>query len=79
VAYRSLREIYRQFEKLFSNSRMIRSPEELEAAIRAADMDYEEITLDWLRGLDKAWVYGDVEAPFSDDRTNRKYRERLAS
>jgi hypothetical protein len=77
VAYQSLREVYRQFEKIWSNSRMIRSPEELDAAIQANEMHYEDVNQEWLGALDRGWVYGDNELPFHDERVNRRYRKNI--
>jgi hypothetical protein len=74
---KDLSDIYLEFETIYANSRMIRSPEELDAAIRAAEASYEDVNEDWLRALDRAWVYGDTDVPFADDRSNQRYRMHL--
>ncbi len=73
-----LREIYDRFNAMYANSRPIRAPTELDAAIQAAGLGYEQITADWLRALRHAWVYHESDEPFFDEQHNRAYRRNLA-
>ena len=76
---RTIDDVYRQFREIWANSEPVREHGELAAAVRAAGLEPQEITPDWLRGLDREWVYGHGEAPFADDLKNREYRRLVAS
>ena len=66
-------DIYQRFARMYADSTPIRNLRELDAAIHAAALDYTEITLEWLRDLNPAWVYGASGAPFASDLLNRRY------
>jgi len=74
----TLETVYRRFADRYANSVPIRQATEVDAAIRAADLDYDEVTDEWLASLSDGWVYREEDAPFSDDRRNRAYRRLLA-
>lgn len=74
---RTLEHVYNHFAALFANSHPIRRPVDLAAAIQAAGLSVEEVTDEWLRSLDPAWVYGDSDVPFADEHRNREYRRIL--
>lgn len=74
----TLEGVYRRFADMYANSHPIRQATELDAAIRAADLDYAEIEDDWLRSLLDGWVYREADVPFADDRRNRAYCRHLA-
>ena len=63
---------------MYADSTPIRGLRELDAAVHAAGLDYTEVTLDWLRELNKAWVYGESGAPFTSELLNRRYIRMLA-
>ncbi|HJL19495.1 MAG TPA: hypothetical protein RMH99_27785 [Sandaracinaceae bacterium LLY-WYZ-13_1] len=72
------RDAYRRFASIWANGEAIRSEPELEAAIRAAGKDGDApVTDEWLRSLRRAWVYGDSDDPFENERANRSYRSHL--
>jgi hypothetical protein len=75
---RTLDDVYQQFHDIWADSEPLRTRSELAAAVRAAKVEPAEITADWIKGLDREWVYGRGEDPFADDRKNREYR-RLVS
>jgi hypothetical protein len=79
IPTRDLDDVYRQFREIWSDSEPVRSRSEVAAALRAADVEPPEITVDWLRGLDREWVYGRGEDPFADDLKNREYRRLLSA
>ncbi len=70
-------EAFRRFKRIWGNSQPIRRPDELAAALAAAGIAPEDASEDFLRSLDAKWVYGESEAPFTDERTNRVYRRLL--
>ena len=74
----TLESVYRRFADMYANSHPIRQKTELDAAIRAADLGYGEVSEDWLGSLRDGWVYREEDAPFLDDRRNRAYRRLLA-
>jgi hypothetical protein len=74
---KSLDQINDDFSRIWANSQPVRSKDELDAAIRAAGLDYDQVNTQWLRSLKKAWVYLDSDAPFDDENTNRAYRREL--
>jgi hypothetical protein len=69
--------VYRRFRAIWADSEPLRSPRELTAAVRAAGVAPAQITDDWLRTLSSAWVYGDSDAPFADEKVNRQYRREI--
>ena len=75
---RTIDDVYQQFSEIWADGEPIRTRSELGAAVRAGKVDLSEITPDWLRGLDREWVYGRAEDPFADDRKNREYRRLVA-
>ena len=76
---RTLDDVYRQFRDIWADSEPLRTRSELGAAVRAAKLEPDEITPDWLHGLDREWVYGRGDDPFADDRQNREYRRLLSA
>jgi len=74
---KSLDQINDDFSRIWANSEPVRSKDELDAAIRAAGLDYDQVTTEWLRTLNKAWVYLRSDAPFDDETINRAYRREL--
>ncbi len=70
---KQLDQAYEEFRKLYADSQPIRSPAELQAAMRAANITSEQATTEWLESLDKRWVYGKADYPFDDDQANRAY------
>lgn len=70
-------DIYRRFASIWANGAPLRSPHELRAAVRGAGLSESEVTDEWLRSLSRAWVYGETEEPFEDERANRIYRREL--
>ena len=73
----SLTDLNDQFARIYANSEPIRGLAELDAAVRAAGLDYTQVTVDWLRSLKRDWVYLRDPEPFEDERTNRAYRREL--
>lgn len=73
-----IQDAYERFFRVWGNSEPIRRPDELAAALTAAGKDPAQANEDWLRSLDRDWVYGDSDAPFKDERTNREYRRLVA-
>jgi hypothetical protein len=76
---RTMDDVYRQFREMWADGEPTRTRSELTAAVRAANVEPAEITADWLRGLDREWVYGRGDDPFADDRKNREYRRLVAT
>lgn len=74
---KGITDMYASFARVWANSHPIRSAAELEAAMRAAGLDYGDVTEDWLRTLNPGWVSHDAEDPFTDAATNRAYRRQL--
>jgi hypothetical protein len=73
----TLDEVNDAFARIYANSRPIRSRDELEAAVRAAGLKFEEVTDEWLLSLKKGWVFLESDAPFDDERANRAYRREM--
>jgi hypothetical protein len=69
----ALLAVYAQFRGIFANSKMMRTPVELAAAIRAGGLSYKEVTHEWLANLSPEWVYRESAAPFQNDDFNRAY------
>lgn len=67
-------EIYARFARIWADGEPVREPRELFAAMLAANVAPPDVTDEWLRSLSRAWVYGDSDAPFNDERANRDYR-----
>ena len=74
---RTLDEVNDAFARIYANSRPIRSPDELDAAIRAAGLDYDDVTDEWFHSLHKSWVFLDSDSPFDDEMANRAYRREM--
>jgi hypothetical protein len=72
-----IEELYGMFARIWGNGHPIRSAPELEAALRAADLDYADVDDAWLRSLSQTWVYHESEDPFEDENVNRAYRREL--
>ncbi len=70
-------DLYGTFARIWGDGHPIRSAPEVEAAMRAADLEYDEVDDEWLRALSRAWVYHESEDPFEDDMVNRAYRREL--
>jgi hypothetical protein len=73
----SIEDLYARFALLWANSHPVRSAPELEAAMRAAGRDHNNVDDEWLRSLSRAWVYHEAEDPFDDEQENRAYRREL--
>ena len=74
----TIESVYRRFANMYANSVPIRQATELDAAIRAADLGYDQVDDEWLGSLQSGWVYREADVPFIDDRRNRAYRRYLA-
>jgi hypothetical protein len=74
---RTNNEVYQRFAAIWANGEPVRTEAELSAALRAAGIAPEQATDEWLRAFQRAWVYGESEEPFTDERTNRSYRREL--
>ena len=68
---------YRRFCAIWANSEPVRASYEFAAALRAAGATASGVDDDWLRGLNRAWVYGESGEPFDDDQRNLSYRREL--
>lgn len=73
----AMEAVYRRFRAIYADGIPVRDPEELAAAVRASGARVEDVDDAWLRALRRAWVYGDADEPFEDDRANRNYRREL--
>ena len=74
---RTLEAVNDDFARLYANGAPIRSIDELDAAIRAAGLDYNAVGEDWLRSLSNEWVLLQSDSPFEDEKKNRAYRREL--
>ena len=74
---KTLDDVNDAFARIYANSHPIRSPDELDAAIRAASLSYDEVTDEWLRSLHESWVFLQSDAPFDDETANRAYRREM--
>ena len=72
-----LQELYASFARTYADGKPIRGAFELVAAIRAAGLEPEQVTEDWLKTLNRDWVYGESLLPFQDPAANRVYRRIL--
>ncbi len=72
-----VKSVYASFAEIFADGMPIRRPAELVAAIRAAGLEPEAVTTEWLEVLNEDWVYGKSLLPFQDSLTNRLYRQIL--
>lgn len=72
-----IEQVYARFARIWKNGHPVRSAAELGAAVRAAELEPEQVSDEWLRSLSRAWVYHDAEDPFDDERVNRAYRREL--
>lgn len=70
-------QIYQSFARIWANGHPVRSEPELVAAVRAAGMDADHVSDEWLKALNRSWVYYEAEDPFDDDEENRAYRREL--
>jgi len=70
-------DLYRRFAASWANGEPVRSARELHALVRAAGLDEDQVSDEWIRGLPRAWVYGEIDEPFVDERANRVYRREL--
>lgn len=70
-------EVYRRFAAIWANGQPVRSARELQALLRAAGIDEQSVSDEWIRSLPPAWVYGEMDEPFVDERANRMYRREL--
>lgn len=77
MADSNYRDAYRRFAAMWADGEPIRGEHELEAAIRAAGLGEGPIGDEWLRSLDRRWVYGHSDEPFESERANRSYRREL--
>jgi|GEM_PF-1338333 len=73
-----LEKLYASFARIYADGKPIRGAFELVAAIRAAGLEPEDVTEDWLRTLNRDWVYRESLAPFQDPIANRLYHRILA-
>ena len=72
-----LKTLYASFAKIHADGTPIRRPIELFAAVRAAGLDPETVTADWLKTLNEDWVHGKSIRPFQDAAANRLYQQLL--
>lgn len=72
-----LQKLYASFARIYGDGKPIRGVFELLAAIRAAGLEPERVTEDWLETLNRDWVYGDSLLPFQDPAANRLYHRIL--
>jgi hypothetical protein len=70
--------VYARFVELYADSIPIRGEDDLDAAVRASGLDYDEIDDSWLRSLDQRWIYFQSNDPFQDEQVNRQYRRLLS-
>lgn len=73
----TLNELYASFADILADGIPIRQPIELVAAIHAAGVDPEIVTADWLKTLNRDWVYGRSMLPFQDAAANHLYQQLL--
>ena len=66
-------DVYQRFARMYADSTPIRNLRELDAADPRRWPRLHRITLEWLRDLNPAWVYGETGAPFASDLLNRRY------
>jgi hypothetical protein len=71
--------VYARFAELWANSLPIRGEEDLDAAVHAAGLDYDEIDDGWLRSLSPRWVHFQTDEPFRDEIANREYRRLIST
>lgn len=69
--------LYASFARMYADGKPIRGVFELVAATQAAGLEPENVTEEWLRSLNRDWVYGEALVPFQDLATNRLYRRFL--
>ena len=72
-----LKTLYASFAEIYADGIPIRRPVELVAAVRAAGLEPEAVTKDWLKALNEDWVYGQSILPFQDAVANRLYQQIL--
>ncbi len=72
-----LKTLYASFAEIYADGIPIRRPVELVAAVRAAGLEPEAVTEDWLKALNEDWVYGQSILPFQDAVANRVYQQIL--
>jgi hypothetical protein len=72
-----LKKLYASFAGIYGDGKPIRGVFELVAAIHAAGLEPENVTDDWLRGLNHDWAYGESLLPFQDPAANRLYQRFL--
>ncbi len=65
---------YRRFRSMYANSKPIRGQHSFEAAVRAANWPFDDVSDEFLRSLDTDWVHGLNDTPFSSAESNRRYR-----
>lgn len=71
-------DAYQRFAAMYANSVPIRGPSELRAAMEAGGIEPADVDEPWLRSLQRSWVYGESDEPFTDPQVNRVYRRLLA-
>lgn len=76
---KALVDVYRRFERIWADSQTLVQPTALAAAIGASRVGLDDVTDDWLRALDRDWVYGHGNRPFRDEELNRRYWRAAAS
>jgi len=72
-----LEKLYASFARIYGDGKPIRGVFELVAAIHAAGLEPENVTENWLRALNEAWVHGESLLPFQDPVANRLYQRLL--
>jgi len=72
-----LKKLYASFARIYGDGKPVRGPLELVAAIRAAGLELQDVTEDWLKALNDDWVYGESILPFRDPAANRLYHRFL--
>jgi hypothetical protein len=72
-----LKALYASFAEIYADGKPLRRLIELVTAVRAAGLDPETVTADWLKTLNEDWVYGESILPFQDTARNRLYQQLL--
>jgi hypothetical protein len=72
-----LSHVYDQFCRIFADSKLLRAPAELAAAIHAEGLEYSQVTPQWLKRLNRSWVYNESDTPFESEDLNRAYWRQL--
>jgi hypothetical protein len=72
-------DVYQRFVRIWTNSEPVVDRKELEAAMNAMGVAPEDAREEWLRSLNRDWVYGRTNRPFGEEELNRKYWRIMAA